>query len=82
MEHLNVIEKVDDPTDWVNSMVTIVKPTGKLHICIDPHDLNRSTKQEYYPMRTIKEVVTRMPNAKVLSILDASSGFRQIELDP
>ena len=82
MEHLNVIEKVDNPTDWVNSMVTIIKPTGKLCICIDPRDLNKAIKREYYPTRTIEEVVTRMPNAKVLSILDASSSFWQIELDP
>ena len=82
MEHLNVIEKVDNPTDWVNSMVTIIKPTGKLQICIDPRDLNRAIKREFYPTRTIEEVVTRMPNAKVFSVLDASSDFWQIELDP
>ena len=81
MEQLNVIEKVEDPTDWVNSMVTIIKPSGKLRICIDPRDLNRAIKREYYPTRTIEEVVTRMPNAKVFSVLDASSGFWQIELD-
>ena len=32
-------------------------------------------------MRTIEEVVTRMPNAKVFSVLDANSGFWQIQLD-
>ena len=63
-------------------MVTIIKPTGKLCICTDPRDLNRAIEREYYPTRTIEEVVTRMPNAKVFSVLDASSGFWQIELDP
>jgi len=28
MEELDVIKKVVKPTDWVNSMVTIVKPNG------------------------------------------------------
>ena len=32
-------------------------------------------------MRTVDEVVTRMPNAKVFSVLDANSGFWQIRLD-
>jgi len=32
-------------------------------------------------MSTIDEIVTRMPNAKVSSVLDASSGFWQIKLD-
>ena len=28
--------------DWVNRMVTVTKPNGKLRICIDPRDLNRA----------------------------------------
>ena len=78
MEELDVIEKVEEPTDWVNSMVTIVKPNGKLRICIDPQDLNKAVKRDYYPMSTIDEIVTRMPNAKIFSGLD---GFWQIKLD-
>ena len=81
MEKLDVIEKVEEPTDWVNSMVTIVKPNGSLRICIDPRDLNMAVKRDYYPMSTIDEIVTRMPNAKVFSVLDASSGFWQLKLD-
>ena len=81
MGHLNVIEKVTTPTPWVNSMVTIIKPNGTLCICIDPRDLNKAMKREHHPMQTIEEVVTRMPNAAIFSILDASSGFWQIKLD-
>ena len=33
-------------------------------------------------MSTIKDIVTRMPNAKVFSVLDASSGIWQVKLDP
>lgn len=44
MEKLKVIEKVEVPTEWVNSMVTIIKPNGQLHIYIDPRDLNRVVK--------------------------------------
>ena len=32
-------------------------------------------------MSTIDEIITRMPNTKVFSVLDASSGFWQIKLD-
>lgn len=41
MEKLNVIERVQEPTDWVNSMVIVTKPNGKLQICIDPCDPNK-----------------------------------------
>ena len=78
MERLGVIERAQEPTDWVNSMVTVVKPNGKLQICIDPHDLYQAIKHEFYPMTTIEEIAARMPNAKLFSKLDASSVFWQV----
>ena len=80
MEKLGVIRPVNKPTDWVSSMVTVVKP-GKLRICLDPRDLNLAIKREHYPTLTVEEVVSRLPNAKVFLKLDAASGFWQIPLD-
>ena len=41
MEKIEVIRKVDEPTEWANSMVTVEKPNcNKLRICLDPEDLN------------------------------------------
>ncbi|KAJ8377065.1 hypothetical protein SKAU_G00076480 [Synaphobranchus kaupii] len=74
------IVKVDQPTEWVSSMVVVTRK-DKIRICIDPSDLNVAIKREHYPMRTIEEVVSTMPDAKVFSVLDAKSGFLQIELD-
>ena len=77
MEVAGVIVKETDPTDWVNSMVTVVKP-NKIRICIDPRDLNQAIKREHYPMQTIEEVVAEMPGATVFSVLDATSGYWQV----
>ena len=74
MESLDIIEKATEPTNWVNSMVTIIKPNGSLRLCIDPCNLNQAIQREHYPMQTIEEVTTRMPNATYFSVLDASSG--------
>ncbi|KAF7648890.1 hypothetical protein LDENG_00150500 [Lucifuga dentata] len=74
------ITKVEQPTEWVSSMVAVVQD-GKIRICIDPSDLNKVIKREHYPMHTIEQVVSFMPGAKVFSVLDAKSGFLQIELD-
>jgi len=62
-------------------MVTIVKPNGTLHICIDPCDLNNAINRDHYPTQTIEDVVTRMLNATIFSVLYASSDFWQIKLD-
>ena len=47
----------------------------------NPCDLNKAIKREYYPMRTIEEISTNMPNPKYFSVLDASSGFWQVKLN-
>ena len=56
------------------------KNTKDIRFCIDPRDLNEALQRQHYPMRTIEEVVSRIPNAKY-SVLDASSGFWQVPLD-
>jgi hypothetical protein len=81
MEKDEHITKVSDPTDWVSSMVTVVK-NDKVRICLDPKDLNKAIKREHYPIPTVEEVVASMPpNAKLFSVVDAKSGFLQIKLD-
>ena len=74
------ITKVTEPTDWVSSMVTVVK-AEKVRICLDPKDLNKAIKREHYPIPTVEEVVASFPGAQVWSVLDAKSGFLQIQLD-
>ncbi|KAL2090027.1 hypothetical protein ACEWY4_014715 [Coilia grayii] len=82
MEHLDVIEKVTEPRQWVSSMVTVWKPEKqKIRICMDPKDLNNAIEREHYPMRTIEEVMARMPGAKVFSTLDTQCGYWQVKLD-
>lgn len=79
MEKLGVIVRQTEPTEWVNSMVTVVT-SKKIRICMDPKDLNQAIKREHYPVLTVEEVVSRMPNAKYLSVLDANQGFGKLNL--
>ena len=79
-ESEGVIKKQTEPTDWVNSMVVVPKPNGKVRICIDPRDLNKAVLREHYPMKTIEDILLEIPEAKVFSKLDAVSGYWQIKL--
>ena len=82
MEDREVIKKVDQPTDWVNSLVIAEKSkTGKLRICLDPHDSNKAIKRQHFQLPTIEEITTRLSGATVLSKLDANNGYWQIPLD-
>ena len=37
-----VIRKLDinEVSDWVHTLVIVIKPNGKLHVCLDPRNLN------------------------------------------
>ena len=74
------ITRVDQPTEWVSSMVAVMR-NDKVRICIDPSDLNKVMLREHHPMKTVEEVVSEIAGAQVFSVLDAKSGFLQICLD-
>lgn len=82
MEKLEVIKKIDEPTDWVSSLVIVEKRiTGALRICLDPKDLNHAIKREHFKLPTREEIMAQFAGAKWFSKLDASSGFWQMRLD-
>ncbi len=80
MEREQHITKVIEPTDWVSSLVVVMKGE-KMRLCIDPKDLNKAIRREQYPIPTTEEVIAGMPGAKIFSVVDAKSGFLQIKLD-
>ena len=80
MENQRIITRVYQPIEWVSSMVAVTY-NSKRRICINPSDLSRVIRREHYPMRTIEEVLSAMPSAKIFSVLDVKSRFLQIELN-
>ena len=81
MEAMNVITKVDEPTEWVSSLVIVEKKNGNLRICLDPRDLNKAIMREHYKLPSREEIASQFTGAKIFSKLDASSGFWQVQLD-
>ena len=81
MEKEGHLAKVTQPTDWVNSK-GVAQKGEKIRICIDPSDLNKAIKREHYPSKTVEEITTKIPGAKVFSVLDAmKSGYLQMKID-
>lgn len=50
MTSLGVIEKVEKPTEWVNSMVCVKKSNSDLHVCMDP---NVNIQREHYQIKKL-----------------------------
>ena len=80
MEQNGYITKVENPTEWVSSMVVSVR-NDKIRICLDPSDLNKVVKRAHHQMKTVEDIVSNIPNARFFSKLAAKSGFLQIKLN-
>ena len=77
---IDVLEKVTEPTEWVNSFVIVEKVIDSLNahspnhvikksirLCIDPKDLNEALEREPYYSRSIDELISMFAGAKVLN---------------
>ena len=78
---INVIEKVDEPTEWVSQIVVVQKPDGKVRLCIDPKELNKALMREHYSIPTLKDVLHDLEGSKIFSKADLSSGYWHVKLD-
>lgn len=81
MESDGVIRKASEPTDWVSNLVIVEKPNGKLRLCMDPVFLNKAIKRAHFPFPDIETMKSKLEGATHFSVLDAASGFWQLELD-
>ena len=78
---LEILTKVEEPTDWISSLVVTTKRNGKVRLCIDPKPLNEALKRNHYPLPTIEDVLPMLAEARVFTVLDAKNGFWHVQLD-
>ena len=82
MERLWVIQKVDQPSEWCHPIVIVGKPNNKIRLCIDLTKLNLGVKREFYQLESVEESISKLgTNCKVMSKLDANSGYWQVPLN-
>ena len=43
-----IITEVHDHTEWINSIVPVVKEDGSLRLCLDPKDLNKAIERNQW----------------------------------
>lgn len=81
LEGRGVIRRIAEPTAWCHPVTFVLKPTGKLRLCVDLSGLNKFVDRPIHPIRAPKEVVAVVPpTARYFSTFDASSGYFQVPL--
>ena len=80
-EALGVIEKTNQPTEWVNSIVLIKKGDGSPRICLDPVNLNHWIKRSHHPVPLFKDIAVKCEVAWKFFKVDPRSGYWSMVLD-
>ncbi|XP_065195846.1 uncharacterized protein LOC135827245 [Sycon ciliatum] len=75
MEEGDIIAKVVEPTDWCSPIVPVLKPNGKVRICVDLKHLKACVKQETFQLPKLDDALASLASATLFSTLDAAKGF-------
>ena len=67
--------------DWLANVVMVKKANGKWRMSIDFTDLNKAYPKDSYPLPRIDQLVDSTAGHKLLSFMDAFSGYNQIKMD-
>ncbi|XP_068498312.1 uncharacterized protein [Phaseolus vulgaris] len=68
--------------EWLANVVLVKKANGKWLMCVDFTDLNKACPKDSYPLPSIDALVDSASGCKMLSFLDAFSGYNQIKMHP
>ena len=76
-----IITEVKEHTEWINSIVPVMKPNGSLRLCLDPKDLNKAIERNQWYSRTIDDILPELAKSKFKTLKDATSGYWHVPLD-
>lgn len=66
---------------WNNPMIAVRKANGKVRLCLDARRLNAVTEKDAYPQPRINRILSQLSATYVLSSIDLSDAYHQVELD-
>ena len=85
MLQVGVLKPVYEATPWINSFVHVEgkDKSGnlKLHICMDPTNLNKAIIREQYHIRTPEDIANLLVDACIMTVCDCKKGYWYQKLD-
>ena len=65
---------------WLVHVVLVKKANGKWRMCVDFTDLNKACPKDSFPLPRIYQLVDSTAGHKLLTFMDAFSGYNQIRM--
>jgi hypothetical protein len=81
MKDSGIIAKVDEPTEWVSSMVVAEKKDGGVRICLDPRELNKAILRKHHNIPTLENIAHKFVGMRISTILDMEHAYWHVPLD-
>ena len=79
------IKPVKEATLWINSFILVEgkdkSDNPKLHICLDPMNLNKAIVHEPYHCKTPEDIAHLITNSCIMTVCDCKKGYWLQELD-
>ena len=66
--------------EWLANVVLVKKANGKWRMCVDFTDLNKACPKDSFPLPRIDQLVDSTAGHKLLTFMDAFSGYNQIKM--
>ena len=66
--------------EWLANVVLVKKANGKWRMCVDFTDLNKAYPKDSFPLPRIDQLVDSTARHKLLTSMDAFSGYNQIRM--
>ena len=66
--------------DWLANVVHVKKANGKWRMCVDFTNLNKACPKDSFPLPRIDQLVDSTAGHKLLTFMDAFSGYNQIKM--
>ena len=61
--------------EWLANVVMVKKANGKWRMCVDFTDLNQACPKDSFPLPRIDQLVDSTARHKLLTFMDAFSGY-------
>ena len=78
---LGVVTPVEEPTDWVSTVVMATKKNRDLRVYIYPRERNGALKRKRYQLPILEDVLPDLVNVKVFRTFDLRLGYWHVGLD-
>ena len=66
--------------EWIANVVPISKKDGKVRMCVDFRDLNKSCPKDYLSLPYIDVLVDNIAGSALMSFMDGFLGYNQIKM--